>query len=195
MKKKNIITLEMDDEPLNGDMAHLMFHTTLPSYLLADSLNRLYGYNLHRIDDMVLEGAEWPFYTHADTIDQLKYYIIEKPMAAQAVAAWGAGDKILIIKGDGAQEMADYIYDDLTDPTDTDENDLLAVEHARLRDGLLAAFTVVTPLDLDAPLPTQNKKVQHDRATLQQQCAAIHTHIERQRLDLNEEEIKNYFAE
>lgn len=166
-KKKNIITLEVDDDGMMEDVAHLLFRTPQPGYLFADNMNRLYGYALHRIDDMELDGAAWPLYTYSDKIDHLRYYLIEKPRTATTYPAWSAGDKLLIIKGDAAQQMADYIYEDFTDPLPVDSGDLLAEEHERLRNEMLSDFTVVSMID-------------------GQQCIAIHTYIEIKRLDIAE---------
>ena len=63
--------------------------------------------------------------------------------------------------------MAEYICEDFTDPMPAESGDLLAEEHARLRDEMLADFTVVS-------------------LTESQQFAAIHTYIEIKRLDLSE---------
>ena len=165
--KKNIFKLEVDDDDVMEDVAQLLFRSPQPGYLFADNLNRLYGFALHRIDDMDLEGAAWPMYSYRDRMDNLKYYLIEKSRTAKACTTWSAGDKLLIIKGDGAREMAEYIYEDFTDPMPAESGDLLAEEHARLRDEMLADFTVVSLID-------------------EQPFTSIHTFIEIKRLDLSE---------
>ena len=165
--KKNIFKLEVDDDDVMEDVAQLLFRSSQPGYLFADNLNRLYGFALHRIDDMDLEGAAWPMYSYRDRMDNLKYYLIEKSRTAKACNGWSAGDKLLIIKGDGAREMAEYICEDFTDPMPAESGDLLAEEHARLRDEMLADFTVVSLID-------------------EEPFTAIHTYIEIKRLDLSE---------
>lgn len=187
-KKKNIITLDVEDDCMQEDVAHLLFRSPQPGYLFTDNMNRLYGYGLHRIEDMELDGTMWPFYTYTDTIDHLKYYLIEKPRTATPGSAWGIGDKLLIIKGEGAQEMAEYICEEFSDPLPAESGNLLAEEHARLRDEMLADFTVVTRLDLGAtPQPTQKRRTVQERMTMEQMCAAIHAYIEIQRLDIEEQ--------
>ena len=174
-KKKNIITLDLEDDCMQEDVAHLLFRSPQPGYLFTDNMNKLYGFGLHRIEDMELDGA----------IDHLKYYLIEKPRTATPGSAWGIGDKLLIIKGEGAQDMADYICEEFSDPLPAESGNLLAEEHARLRDEMLADFTVVTKLDLGAtPPPTQKRRTVQERMTLEQMCAAIHAYIEIQRLDI-----------
>ena len=188
MKKKNIITLDVEDDGMQDDVAHLFFRSPQPGYLFTDNTNRLYGFGLHRIDDMELDGTMWPFYTYTDSIDHLKYYLIEKPRTATPGSAWGIGDKLLIIKGEGAKDMADYICEEFSDPLPAESGDLLAEEHARLRDEMLADFTVVTLLDIGATPPAPKKRGAQERMTLEQMCAAIHAYIEIQRLDIVEEE-------
>ena len=172
-KKKNIITLDLEDDCMQEDVAHLLFRSPQPGYLFTDNMNRLYGFGLHRIEDMELDGNMWPFYTYTDAIDHLKYYLIEKPRTATPGSAWGIGDKLLIIKGEGAQEMAEYICEEFSDPLPAESGNLLA------------DFTVVTRLDLGAtPPPTQKRRTVQERMTLEQMCAAIHAYIEIQRLDI-----------
>ena len=182
-KKKNIITLEVEDDELLDNVAYLLFRSPQPGYLFVDSLNKLYGYALHRIDDMELDGVAWPFYTHSDKIDHLKYYLTEKPRTATS-AALGDGDKLMIIKGEGARDMAEYICEDFTDPMPVDSGDLLAEEHARLRDEMLADFTVVSLLDMGDIIPAPQSK---RGITMEQQCAIIEAYIEIQRLDITEQ--------
>ena len=188
MRKKNIIALEVEDDGVQEDVAYLLFRSPQPGYLFTDNINRLYGFGLHRIDDMELDSTMWPFYTYTDSIDHLKYYLTEKPRTATPGSAWGIGDKLLIIKGEGAQEMADYICEEFSDPLPADSGDLLAEEHARLRDEMLADFTVVTQVDVIAMPATPKKRSTQERMTLEQLCAAIYAYIEIQRLDIAEEQ-------
>lgn len=185
MKKKNIFTLELDDEEPLSDVAQLLFRTSQPGYLFADTLNRLYGYSLRRIDDIPLDGAEWPFYTYTDSVNHLRYYLVEKPAGEQLHDAWGEHNKMLIIKGECADDEAEHLYEDLTDPLPADEGDLLATEHAALRDDLLADFMLVDRYDQNTPLPPKaSRRVTQIQTNLKQHTTAIMTHIDTERLDL-----------
>lgn len=176
--------LDLDDcdSPLDG-WAILHFRTQQPAYAFADCLNRLYGYRLRRLDDMPLEGAQWPFYHHEDTVGHLKYYLVERPPAATG-APWEPGDKLLLIKGDSAPYVADDLYADFTTTAPADDHDLLAREHAECMDSLLANFTVVTLLSLDGESDTHSRRGQKERAAMQRHCELILTYIEQQHLDL-----------
>lgn len=185
MKKKNIFTLEIDDDEPQLDVAQLLFRTSRPGYLFADTLNHLYGYSLHRIDDIPLDGTEWPFYTHADSVKHLRFYLVEKPSNETLKEAWGEHNMMLVIKGDCAADEAEWLYEDLTDPLPADEGDLLAIEHDALRDDLLADFMLVNRYDPEAVLPPKaSRRMQQIQATLKQHSTAIMTHIDKERLDL-----------
>ena len=185
MKKRNIYTLELDDEEPMSDVAQLLFRTSQPGYLFADILNRLYGYSLRRIDDMPLDGAEWPFYTYADGVNHLRYYLVEKPAGDKLNDAWGEHNKMLVIKGECAEEEAERLYEDLTDPMPADEGDLLATEHAALRDDLMADFLLVDRYDPSVELPPKaSRRMTQIQSTLKQHSTSIMTHIDTERLDL-----------
>lgn len=183
--RKHIITLELDDEEPLTDVAHLLFRTSQPGYLFADSLNRLYGYSFHRIDDMELDGVLWPLYSHADGVDHLRYYLVEKPAGEGLRDAWGDHNKLLVIKGERANEAAERILEDLTDPLPADAGDLLALDHAALRDELLADFLLVERFDPSTALPPKaSRRATQIHANLQRHTATILTHIDEQRLDI-----------
>ena len=185
MKKKNIFTLEIDDEEPMSDVAQLLFRTSQPGYLFADTLNHLYGYSLRRIEDMPLDGEEWPFYTYTDNVNHLRYYLVEKPADEQLHDAWGEHNKMLVIKGECADDEAERLYEDLTDPLPADEGDLLATEHEALRNDLLADFMLVDRYNPDSILPPKaSRRMTQIQATLKQHTSAIMTHIDKERLDL-----------
>jgi len=122
--------LTLDDENPFEDWSFLLFHTPLPSYALADNLNRLYDYCLTRIDDLQLDTAAWPLYTFEDTVAHLKYFLIERPVAA---TVWEQGDVLLVVGGENAAMETDAIYEDFTaEAAEPDPTDLLATEHAAL---------------------------------------------------------------
>lgn len=185
MKKKNIFTLDIDDDEPLDDVAQLLFRTSQPGYLFADTLNRLYGYALRRIDDMPLDGAQWPFYTYADGVSHLRYYLVEKPATEQLRDAWGEHNKMLVIKGECASDEAERLYEDLTDPLPADEGDLLATEHAALRDDLLADFLLVDRYNQENALPPKaSRRSIQIHTNLNQHSTAIMMHIDTERLDL-----------
>lgn len=199
MKKRIVYKLDIfDEDPV--DIAYLLFHTSDPGYIFVDNLNRLCQYNLHRIDDMPFpppldndttvqssDQTPYPFYTHSDPISHKHYFLIEKPLSATPSGSWQPADKLLIIKGESAALEAESILDDFTDPLPPRPDDLLAIQHAELRDQMLQAFTVVNLLDFSAPAPSSTRAAR-DRVTLEQHCNLILSYIERNHLDISEVE-------
>lgn len=171
--------LDLDDESPFEDWSFLLFHTSLPSYALADSLNRLYDYRLTRIDDLQLVAASWPLYTFEDPVAHLKYFLLERPAAA---TAWEKGDMLLVVGGENAAMETESVYEDFTDPGVPDPTDLLATEHAALLDELLAGFTMVSPIDFRQP--SQGRR----RSAAEQCCHEIVEGIEKRHLDMSADE-------
>jgi len=161
--------------------AFVLFHSSLPGYAFADSLNRLYDYRLQRVDDMVVDEANWPLYRHEDATRHMLLFLVERPSSAVA-APWEAGDKLLAVKGETAEELARYLCADFTGNTEVDDGDLLAKEHAELLTSLLENFTVATLLDFDTPSAT--RKSQRERLAVKQWCNGLLDYIECNRLDL-----------
>ena len=89
-KKKNIITLEVEDDEVLDNVAYLLFRSPQPGYLFVDSLNKLYGYALHRIDDMELDGVAWGILDPRDTYqDRSKWEEKAKDLAARFIKNFG----------------------------------------------------------------------------------------------------------
>ncbi len=180
MRKKNIIVLEWDDAPQAADSAaYLLLQTAAPGYILADNLNRLYHLALGRTHDIIHpDDTSSPLYRYHDTLARLKYFLVE-PINQNP------DDKILLILGESAPDTAADIFNDLTHSTPVADGDLLAAEHAALKEELLSDFTIVTLLDFDN-LPAKGAAGRRS-ADLQRRCEDIMEYIERQRLDLDEQ--------
>ncbi|MBO7100933.1 MAG: hypothetical protein J6V98_02805 [Bacteroidales bacterium] len=168
------------------DWAFLLFHTSAPVHLFADSLNQLYDCRLTRIDNLVVADAEWPFFQHDDPVRHLKYFLAERPASAVA-APWEPGDKLLAIKGESAAYVAEDIYADFTEPANVDPADLLARQHADLIDELLAGFTMVSLLNLDSEPPKRSAAAKQ-RLLVSQFCSDMLEYIDTHHLDLTEDE-------
>ena len=183
--------LEPDDLTCDFDgWAFLLFRSTLPSYIFADSLNRLYHCRLERIDDLPLNGAAWPFYRYDDSVRHLKYFLTERPAAATS-APWSASDKLLAVKGETAAVAIDKILNDFTAPRRCTPGDLLAEEHAALLDELQAAFTVAAPIDLNDDTPV-SRRGQKERALVEQWCSDLLGYIDSRHLDLSDDEQRDF---
>lgn len=203
--KKTKYTLDDVDLDDDLDLAYLLFRSQDAGYLFVDNLNHLYRLALRRIDDMpfppptpetreIFKQANppttpYPFYTYSDPVAHLNYFLIEKPSAAAPSGAWQPSDKLLIIKGEGAPLEAESIYDDFTAPQRPDPDDLLALQHAELRDQMIREFTVVNLLDFSAPAPANTRdRAARDRVTLEQHCNLLLSYIEHSHLDLPDAE-------
>ena len=176
--------LELDDYPFEG-WAFLHFQSRRPSYVFADHLNRLYDYELMRLDDMCLDGTPWPFFLYHDRVGHTKYFLTERPVSAQH-SPWQAGDKLLIVKGENAEFVCERIYDDFTGAGHANEGDLLAEEHAAYMDELLSDFTVATMIDFESD--GLSRKGQKELDAMRRCCEDILSYIDRQHLDLSMEE-------
>lgn len=168
------------------DWAFLLFHTSAPVHLFADSLNQLYDCRLSRIDNLVVAEAEWPFFHHDDPVRHLKYFLAERPASAVA-APWEPGDKLLAIRGESAACVAEDIYADFTEPATVDPADLLAKERADLIGELLAGFTMVSLLNLDAEPPKRSAAAKQ-RQQVSQFCSDLLEYIDTHHLDLSDDE-------
>lgn len=178
------LDLEEQDYAYEG-WAFMLFHTSVPNYIFADSLNGLYGYRLSRIDDMVLDGSSWPLYRFDDSLHRrLIVFLAERPADA-ADAPWEAGDMLLVIKGENAASEAEAIYDDFTSSKRCEEGDLLASEHRERLQDLLAGFTMAFVLDFDDS--GLSRKAQKEQALIRQHCDLILNYIEEQHLDLGDD--------
>lgn len=182
--RKHVLTLDIDPCDDLLDIAYLLFHCSEPGYIFADNINRLYDYSFRRIDDM---PDAYPFYIHSNPVSHKQYFLVEKPENAPASGSWQPTDKLLIIKGEDALYEAQTIIDDFTDPLPPRSDDLLAIQHAEIRDMMLAEFTVVNLLDFSAPAPS-NTRAARDRAALEAHCNQILNHIEHNHLDLPDHE-------
>lgn len=179
--------LEIEESQVGfEDWAFLLFHTTTPVHLFADSLNQLYDMRLSRIENLSLAGASWPFFLFDDPIGHLKYFLAERPVTATG-APWEPSDKLLAIKGESAVYAAEDIYADFTEPATVDPADLLAKEHADLLAELLAGFTMVNLLNPDSE-PPKRSSVAKQRMNVTQLCSDLLEYIETKHLDLSDDE-------
>ncbi len=170
MRKKTVYELEWDedDEQLN-DVAFLLFHSVAPSYAFVDDLNKLYGLGLSRIGDMPLYEALWPMFSQHDALHRIDYYIVERPTSCDdATTLWTPGHKMLIVKGEGAQQCVEAIHEEFCSARPADDpTDLLATEHAERLAAMLASFTTTTIVAPEALLsPTLSKKAQREQGAL-----------------------------
>lgn len=172
-----------DFAPSLDDIAFVLFRSSLPGYAFADSLNRLYDLDFHRIDDIDIDGTPSPFYTHYDTTRHLHYFLVE----SKDTTICSPGDKLLLVKGENAPDMAQYISDDFSSPAKPDPADLLAQQHAELLDELLADFTVASLVNADQPQGL-SRKAAREHARLQDHYFKILDYIEEHHLDLSESE-------
>lgn len=184
MKKKTTLTLDLDDSmPDFDDYAFLLFGSTTPSYVFVDDLNRLYGLQLNRAADMELQQSLWPMFTYRDTLTRLNYYLIERP-AASTSAAWPTGHKMLVLRGEVAEETADAIHNEFsTARPPADPTDLLAAEHYAQFESFLAAFTITRRIDPTAEATADiSRKAQKEQADLTSLLTDIVDYIDMNRI-------------
>lgn len=175
--KKQTLKLELDDEmlPFEG-FAFLFFHTDEPNYAFADDLNRLYRLKLTRTTDMELRGSFWPMFTYRDPMQQLCYYLIERPSGSGTIAAhWGTSHKLLLLQGQNAEEIAERIYKEFnTMPSVTD------MERSEILNALMQNFMPVSLYEQN-PDVQLSKKSAKERAEMEDLFTQVLDY-----LDLNE---------
>ena len=91
--------------------AVLMWSTHHQAFTFAFYLNQLYNLNLERRDDIEADGGTtYPLYSCQSNVDQLAFFLIERPGAATLQGAYF--DKMLLIMGADAFDTAQHIYDE-----------------------------------------------------------------------------------
>ena len=184
MKKQTFkLDIEFDSDPFE-DLAFLFFHSTDPNYAFADDLNHLYGLALTRVDDMPLLDAAWPVYTYRNTLRQLNYYLIERPVVSGNTALhWGHLHKLLLLQGQDAEETARAIYRDFTTLPDADPQTQNS-ERNDIITNFQQSFASVTLYDTQLPDGAQpQRKTLRERAELENLFTAIIDHFDLQLLD------------
>jgi hypothetical protein len=158
-KKETKNTLSLDPDLFDDqqeDLAMLLFHSVAPSYAFVDDLNHLYNIRLSRIDDLQLNDAHWPLFIHHDSLHQLHYYLVERPVSTNSAAPfWTIGHKMLIILGQMAADTAQAIHREFSNAsTPDDPDDIIAANHVALLDEMRSNFTTTTLLSPSTPPPS-----------------------------------------
>ena len=181
--KKQVLRLDLDDSASDFDgYAFMLFHTLEPGYAFVDDLNRLYGYALTRIEDLQLHETLWPLYTYDNTLERMRLFLVEKPAAERMMPRWGAGQKLLIARGDDARECLERVYNDfLSSPATPQPGNLAAQRRFDILSQFQQNFTTVTLLDPDAP-PPQAPKAVRERNETRQLLLAILDYLDIHRL-------------
>ena len=167
--KKQVFKLDIEDMDEGSELqAYLFFHTALPGYLFVDDLNHLYGLSLQRLDDLSLQGQQWPLYTYHDSLRQLDYYLIERPAGSATTAThWAPGHKMMILKGEKAVDTAEQLCNDFcTPPPQPDTCNPDAIERYEILTSYQQTLTPVTQYNINAPAPT-SKKILKERSEME----------------------------
>lgn len=159
--KKQVFKLDPDDfEDEGEDLAYLFFHTTAPGYLFVDDINHLYRLSLARLDDLQIDGQNWPLYSYHDSLRQLDYFLIERPLNTSHPSAphWVPGHKMMIIKGERAANIADFICEDFsTPPSQPDACLPTGIERYDILTSYQQSLTPVTVYSFNTPVGTSKK--------------------------------------
>lgn len=174
---KLTLDLEPEENPFE-DLALILFHSSAPNYSFVDDLNHLYSLTLARKDDLILSDFPFPLFSCRDTLRQLSYHLLERPSASASQplpSLWAPLHKLLIIQGEDAHRQADTILAEFSLlPPAPSPDDLANFARHQILANFHAAFTPVTLLDPDAPLPPDaSRKTRREYADLQQLLASI----------------------
>lgn len=173
--KKQVLKLDIEDMNDDGEeLAYLFFHTAVPGYAFVDDLNHLYSLSLTRQDDLMMDNRNWPLYTYRDTLRKMDYYLIERPTGNAAVAThWAPGHKMMILKGEKASDIAEYICNDFVSPLpQPDDYNPAATARYDILSSYQQAFTPVNKYDMSTPSST-SKKILKERTELETLFTAI----------------------
>lgn len=158
--KKHTLTLDLDlddESPLLDNIAILFFHTDTPNYLFADDLNHLYHLALARTDDIPLYNTSWPLFSFHDQLRLFNYYLVEHPLT-QSSNQTIKQSKILIIRGEDAENESDKILRDFNEPPA--DTDAIHPDSQRRNETLLSyqqALVSVTRYNTLSPTPLSRK--------------------------------------
>ncbi|MBO4588391.1 MAG: hypothetical protein J5711_05765 [Bacteroidales bacterium] len=125
--RKPVYDKDLVPEP--SDTAVVMWGMSSETYTLAAGLNEVYGLNLTRDDDLMvnssLQTVVCPCFTYTDAIRQMFYVLLGNPIFSGGLGGrMNYYNAILLINGDGAWDMQQRIYGDfygmrpLPDPFD-----------------------------------------------------------------------------
>lgn len=173
-------TLETEDLEFDfEETAFISFHTPMPHYAFALDLNSLYGLSLARVSDISVDGCEWPLFVYHNEESHLDYFLVEKPAAAAAVApAWKVGDKLFILRGRDALDVANRIENDFNATVYRNgegPNEIIAYYQESL-----AAVSLVSFSDAEIDTANQSRRRKRDiRANLADLFARILDEIEK----------------
>lgn len=106
------------DNPLFSfnDTAVILLKTSFMNHEAAISLNEAYSLALTRIDDIELDGGQYPVYIYQNDATRLSYVMLCAPHGGAANPCFDYYDKMVFVRGRDAQQFQRRLYDDLTLP-------------------------------------------------------------------------------
>lgn len=112
------------------DTAVLMFRTSYLNYQFVMGLNKAYGLELSRVNDMELNETAYPCYSFNDDYGHLAYVMIERSGAGVSDRIFDYYDKMLLVRGFCCWEIQKRVYSDIVEGVpEPPASDLL--EHRR----------------------------------------------------------------
>lgn len=125
---KNVEVLDFDYQEYFNEMFEtttvLMWSTRHTSYTFAYYLNKLYGLELERKDNITIgmpggrdEELECAVYHCLSAVEHIAYLLIDSSKGVKEISGKKKGtlfDKTLLIIGDGSDELAQRIYEDMS---------------------------------------------------------------------------------
>ena len=134
--KKTTFTLDLPPVDFS-DVAFLSILSDMPDFALADDLNRLYDFDLHRVDDAQVGDLALPLFLYSDPLRHLTLFLLHLPPAAEGF--------LLLVHGGSCLEVAAAIERDFgTPPAEPHPADLPAVSRHRILARYQDALTPVS---------------------------------------------------
>jgi len=112
------------------DTAVLLFRTSYMNYQFIMEINKAYGLEMARVDDIELDGVLYPCFSYNNEYARMAYVMIEKSASGPSNRIFDYYAKMLLMRGPQAWTFQQQVYDNMTEGLpEPDSSDLL--EHRR----------------------------------------------------------------
>ena len=109
------------------DTAFVMFHTSYLNYKFSMLLNSTFNLHLTRVDNMGLNGSEYPCFSYYDSDKKMFFTVIERCANGCAHPIFDYYDKMLVIRGRDAFDFQNMMFDALkNNATEPESYNLIA---------------------------------------------------------------------
>ncbi len=95
------------------DTSVLMFRTDYPNYRFVMELNNAHGLELSRVEDLWVDGTEYPCFSFNDEYNYMAFVMIERSSKGVSDKVFDYNDKLLLARGRDAWNFQQHILNNL----------------------------------------------------------------------------------